>query len=77
MLMGSVVALFVENPLTIFRNDGSRVLIPRQTSFWREIKNVPLSIKREPLIILFFSYAFAGRGTYRTKAMISMGISSI
>jgi MFS family permease len=60
MLMGSVVALFVAKPETIFRNDGTRVLIPRQTSMWQELKNLPLAIKREPLIILFFPYAFAG-----------------
>jgi hypothetical protein len=60
MLMCSVVALFVANPETIFRNDGTRVLIPRQTSMWQELRNLPLAIKREPLIIFFFPHAFAG-----------------
>jgi hypothetical protein len=60
MLMRSMVALFVAKPEKIYRNDGSRVLIPRQTSFWTEIKNLPLAIKCQPLIVLFFPYAFVG-----------------
>lgn len=60
MVMGSVVACFVAKPETIVRNDGSRVLIPQQTTFMRELKNVGLAIKREPYIILFFPYSFAG-----------------
>jgi MFS family permease len=60
MLMSSVVALFAAKPETIFKNDGTPVLIPRQTSIWQELKNLPLAIKRERLIILFFPYAFVG-----------------
>lgn len=60
MLMGSLVACFVSNPSKIVRNDGSRVMVPRQTSFVQELKNLILAIKREPWIILFFPYSFAG-----------------
>jgi hypothetical protein len=64
MLMGSVVALFVAKPETIFRNDGTRVLIPRQTSMWQELKNLPLAIKREPLIIFVLPVCFCGSLVY-------------
>lgn len=47
MFMGSVVALFVVNPIKIVRNDGSRVSVPRQTTFIQELKNVVLAVKRE------------------------------
>lgn len=60
MFMGSVVALFVANPTSIVRKDGSKVQLPRQTTFTQELKNVVLAVKREPLIILFFPYGFAG-----------------
>lgn len=60
MFMGSVVALFVANPAKIIRSDGSRVQIPRQTTFVQELKNVGIALKREPWIILFFPYSFAG-----------------
>lgn len=60
MLLGSVVACFISNPAKVIREDGTRVLIPRQTSFVQELKNVVLAVKREPWIILFFPYSFAG-----------------
>ena len=60
MLMGSVVACFVSNPSKVIRDDGSRVVVPRQTTFIQELKNVGLAVKREPWIILFFPYSFAG-----------------
>ncbi|GAD92151.1 conserved hypothetical protein [Paecilomyces variotii No. 5] len=60
MLMGSVVACFISNPSKIIRADGTRVLVPRQTTFIQELKNVVLAIKREPWIMLFFPYSFAG-----------------
>ncbi|KAJ5623639.1 hypothetical protein N7490_012244 [Penicillium lividum] len=60
MLMGSVVACFVSNPSKVIRNDGSRVVVPSQTTFVQELKNVILAIKREPWIVLFFPYSFAG-----------------
>ncbi|KAJ5621668.1 hypothetical protein N7528_006451 [Penicillium herquei] len=60
MLMGSVVACFVSNPSKVIRDDGSRVVVPRQTTFVQELKNVVLAVKREPWIILFFPYSFAG-----------------
>jgi len=60
MVMGSVVACFLAKPETVRRNDGSRVMIPRQTTFLQEIKNVGIALKREPYIVLFFPYAFAG-----------------
>ena len=60
MVMGSVVACFIAHPATVIRNDGSRVLIPHQTTFLQELRNVVLAIKREPYIILFFPYSFAG-----------------
>ncbi|KAJ5083089.1 hypothetical protein N7532_012132 [Penicillium argentinense] len=59
MLMGSVVARFVSNPEKVIRTDGTRVVIPRQTTFNQELKNVALAIKREPYIILFFPYSMA------------------
>lgn len=60
MLLGSVVACCISNPSRVIRNDGSRVFIPRNTTFVQELKNVVLAIKREPWIILFFPYSFAG-----------------
>lgn len=60
MLMGSVVACFVSNPSKVIRADGSRVVVPRQTTFIQELNNVVLAVKREPWIILFFPYSFAG-----------------
>jgi len=60
MLMGSVVACFVSNPSKVIRDDGSRVVVPRQTTFIQELKNVGLAVKKEPWIILFFPYSFAG-----------------
>ncbi|KAJ5707675.1 hypothetical protein N7488_007476 [Penicillium malachiteum] len=60
MLMGSAVACFVSNPSKVIRDDGSRVIVPRQTTFVQELKNVVLAVKREPWIILFFPYSFAG-----------------
>ncbi|KAJ5538874.1 hypothetical protein N7494_008353 [Penicillium frequentans] len=56
----AVVACFVSDPSNIIRNDGSRVMVPRQTSFVQELKNVWVAVKREPWIILFFPYSFAG-----------------
>ncbi|KAJ5730686.1 uncharacterized protein N7483_005194 [Penicillium malachiteum] len=43
MLMGSVVACFVSNPSKVIRDDGSRVVVPRQTTFVQELKNVVLA----------------------------------
>lgn len=60
MLMGSVVACFICDPSRVVRNDGSRVFVPRNTTFVQELKNVVLAVKREPWIILFFPYSFAG-----------------
>lgn len=60
MLMGSVVACCISNPTKVIRNDGTRVLVPRQTTFIQELKNVALAVKYEPWIILFFPYSFAG-----------------
>lgn len=60
MLMGSVVACCISNPAKVIRNDGTRVLVPRQTTFIQELKNVALAVKYEPWIILFFPYSFAG-----------------
>jgi hypothetical protein len=60
MLCGSVVACCISNPSRVIRNDGSRVYIPRNTTFVQELKNVVLAVKREPWIILFFPYSFAG-----------------
>lgn len=60
MLLGSVVACFVANPSKIIRNDGTSMMVPRQSSFIQELKNVGLAVKREPWIILFFPYSFAG-----------------
>jgi len=57
MLMGSVVACFVSNPSKVIR---ARVIIPRQTTFIQELNIVVLVVKREPWIILFFPYGFAG-----------------
>lgn len=60
MLLGSVVACFVSNPSKIIRNDGSRMMVPCQSSFMQELKNIGLAVKREPWIALFFPYSFAG-----------------
>lgn len=60
MIMGSVVACGVSNPTKVIRSDGSRVVVPRQTTFVQELKNVALAVRREPWIILFFPYSFAG-----------------
>lgn len=60
MVLGSVVACCISSPSKIIRADGTRVLVPRQTTFVQELKNVVLAVKREPLIILFFPYSFAG-----------------
>ncbi|KAL1964468.1 hypothetical protein VTN77DRAFT_6894 [Rasamsonia byssochlamydoides] len=60
MLLGSVVACCISSPSKIVRADGTRVLVPRQTTFVQELKNVVLAVKREPWIILFFPYSFAG-----------------
>jgi hypothetical protein len=60
MIMGSVVACGISNPAKVIRSDGSRVVVPRQTTFVQELKNVALAVKREPWIILFFPYSFAG-----------------
>ncbi|KAJ5606657.1 hypothetical protein N7510_009438 [Penicillium lagena] len=60
MIMGSVVACSVSNPSKVIRSDGSRVVVPRQTTFVQELKNVALAVRREPWIILFFPYSFAG-----------------
>jgi hypothetical protein len=60
MVLGSVVACCISNPSRVIRNDGTRVFIPRNTTFVQELKNVVLAIKREPWIILFFPYSFAG-----------------
>lgn len=60
MLLGSVVACCIANPSKIIRNDGTRMLVPRQSTFTQELKNVVLAVKREPWIILFFPYSFAG-----------------
>ncbi|KXT12607.1 hypothetical protein AC579_367 [Pseudocercospora musae] len=60
MFSGSIVALFVANPKTIIRNDGSRVQVPRETTFVQELKNVVIAVQKEPLIFLFFPFSFAG-----------------
>ncbi|KAJ5292256.1 uncharacterized protein N7443_008209 [Penicillium atrosanguineum] len=60
MLMGSVLACFVSNPSKVIRADGSRVVVPRQTTFIQELKNVVLVVRKEPWIMLFFPYSFAG-----------------
>ena len=60
MFSGSIVALLVVQPSTVIRNDGSRVAVPRQTTFTDELKNIVKVVKQEPLIILFFPFSFAG-----------------
>ncbi|KAJ5639001.1 uncharacterized protein N7484_006863 [Penicillium longicatenatum] len=60
MLMGSVVACVVSDPSKVIRNDGSRVVVPRQTTFVQELKNVVLAVRQEPFIMLFLPYSFAG-----------------
>lgn len=60
MLLGSVLACCISSPSKIIRNDGTRMMVPRQTSFLQELRNVVLAVKREPWIILFFPYSFAG-----------------
>lgn len=40
MLLGSVVACFISDPSRVVRNDGSRVFVPRNTTFVQELKNV-------------------------------------
>ncbi|EME85649.1 uncharacterized protein MYCFIDRAFT_41313 [Pseudocercospora fijiensis CIRAD86] len=63
MFSGSIVALFVVSPQTVIRNDGSRVQVPRETTFVQELKNVSEMIppvQKEPLIFLFFPFSFAG-----------------
>ena len=60
MLCGSVVACCISSPSKVIRNDGTRVLVPRQSTFIQEVKNIALAVRREPYIILFFPYSFAG-----------------
>ncbi|KAI4278762.1 MAG: hypothetical protein L6R35_006079, partial [Caloplaca aegaea] len=60
MFSGSIVALLVANPATIIRKDGSRVMILRESTFVEEVKNVALTLQTEPLIVLFFPFAFTG-----------------
>ncbi|KAF7194445.1 UNC93-like protein [Pseudocercospora fuligena] len=60
MFSGSIVALFVADPKTIVRIDGSRAQVPRETTFVQELKNVVVAVQKEPLIFLFFPFSFAG-----------------
>lgn len=60
MLAGSALAMCISSPSKVIRKDGSRVLIPRQTTLAHELKNIIVVLKREPLVMLAFPYSFAG-----------------
>jgi hypothetical protein len=69
MLAGSALAMFLVHPTKVVRNDGTKVYVVQHASFLQELKNVYLSIKVEPWILLFFPYAFAGLwyGVYQSN----------
>lgn len=60
MLLGSVVAMCIIHPNKVVRDDGTKVFVVKHASMIQELKNVYLAVKREPWIILFFPYSFAG-----------------
>lgn len=60
MFSGTLAALCISDPSKVIRGDGSRVLVPRQTTITKELKNILIVVKREPLVMLAFPYSFAG-----------------
>ena len=60
MMCGSFVAMCLVHPSKVVRNDGTKVFVVQHATLVQELKNAYISIQREPWIILFFPYSFAG-----------------
>jgi len=64
MFLGAVLALFMSNAGDVIREDGSRVILMKNPSWWSEIYGLWETLFQEPWILLLFPMFFASNIFY-------------
>lgn len=62
--LGGGVAALLKDPATMIRTDGSRVVVPVNTTWVQELKGLYVVLRSDPYIILLFPMFFASNFFY-------------